>query len=351
MRQILLLLCIWPLWAWAQDTPPSAPKEGEASDGTTSVPQRLPASTPRGSFPKHINNRLQLLADGTDTESARWLEAENERFLAMWYADRSGEGKGALLIVHAEGELPYWPKTTSPLHNTLPDYGWATLAISLPSAYKKPVPQRTFPVKAHINDEPTAGSEQNKTAQSSSPSPENTEPPQQTTNTEKQSTASIENITEERMTAALKFLHDRGQFNVALMGSGVGAIRAHRFMKNITPQVEDKQLKEQLEKPIRALIVYNARNNMPTDTEHYKDWFFDPEIPFLDIYTTIDKRNQRDVKKRNIMAKKKKADYQRVRISEMSNEVAWGENRLSRRIRSFLDATVKGVEIDNAIVK
>lgn len=365
---ILLLLTALSVSVWAQNTDPAGaqPPPANAADNAPVIekgatepvrPQRPSGSTARGSFPKHVNNRLQLLTEGSTKQSARWLQAGNERFLALWNPDRSGDGKGALLIIHAEGELPTWPQTTAPIHNTLPDYGWATLAISLPSTFQNPMPKRSFPVKAHLKIEDENDDATKTETQQSQPKPAPATNNAPTGNPKAPSpqiiaaTKTRENLTEERITAALKFLHDRGQFNVALMGAGVGAIRAHRFMKNITPQITDEKLKDKLEKPIRALVAYNARNRLPTDSDDYKDWFIDPEIPFLDIYTTTDKRNQQESRQRRIMAKKKKAIYKRVKLSEMSHEVAWGENRLSRRIRSFLDAEVKGIEIDNAVIK
>jgi len=49
------------------------------------------------------------------------------------------------------------------------------------------------------------------------------------------------------------------------------------------------------------------------------------------------------------MGKRKKAiAYKQIKITEISYEKSWQENQLSRRVRSFLDAYIQGIEIDNA---
>ncbi|ODS22751.1 hypothetical protein AB835_12490 [Candidatus Endobugula sertula] len=291
---------------------------------------------------------MKWLAQHLPEEAGMWLADGEDTFFALWQPDRSGDAKGVILILHAEGEHPAWPQTTKPLHDTLPDYGWATLAISLPPTSKIQIPKRAFPVKTTVKTE---------TSESQPPAtPDNTS--QEATTKRSSPTAELslsvepETTTNQRLESTLKFLHDHGQFNIVMMGSGIGAIRAYQFMNAITPQISDEELKKPLEKPIRAMIIYNARNKLPTKSKHYQEWFIDPEIPIMDIFTTNDRRNIKDARKRQILAKQKNAiAYHRVKLAEMSHEKFWGENRLSRRIRSFLDANAQGVEIDNAKIK
>jgi hypothetical protein len=91
---------------------------------------------------------MQLLASQLeDKKSTQWLSAGEEPFLAIWQADRTGDAKGAVLIIHAEGEHPAWPQTTKPQHDSLPDYGWATMAIHLPNPLSPTTPKRTIETK------------------------------------------------------------------------------------------------------------------------------------------------------------------------------------------------------------
>jgi hypothetical protein len=237
------------------------------------------------------------------------------------------------------------------------------MAISLPDQYLKKIPKRTLklkkvPVKKTVQEEETEINEPTVTKET------NTKIAEATTINEskkgndnvntKENSSLVDDVRkrgehiEKRLVSAIKFLHDRGQFNIVLMGNGTGAIRTHTFIKSITPQINDAQLKKKLEKPIRASIIFNARNRLPTDNEDYQEWFFDPDIPILDIYTAGDTRNQEDAKIRKALGKNKKAVvHSQIKLTEMSYETSWGENRLSRRIRSFLDAYVQGIEVGN----
>jgi hypothetical protein len=377
-----LLLCIWlsisSAPAWAQEaanpkTEPATTTEKEQTEEPVIIddqapppPKRLHGSVPRAMAPA---NAIDLLASKFSSKSGQWIEG-NPPFFAIWQSDRSGDAKGALLILHAEGEHPSWPQTTGPLHNSLPDYGWATLAVSLPNPPKKKIPERTLPVKVHpstITTEEPSDQEENsetaeKTAKAEEPTPPVAEPktepkpePQKKPKTkedESQKFANYDKAMEERLTAALQFLHDKGQFNIAILGSGDNAIYAERFMQSIIPEITDKKLKDRFEKPVRALLIYNGSEKLSHEKEAYTEWFKDPEIPVFDIFSAHREQYVKAARQRQILAKRKKVEtYSTLRIAEISYETSWRENRLSRRIRSFLDAKVKGIEIDNATLK
>lgn len=339
---ITIILTTYCSVALSQEpTPPVEPLEESPPQTEELQPKRLDSKVARNRSPANTHKAMEVLAQHLPNAASVWLETEHGPFLAIWQKDRSGDAEGAVLILHAEGEHPTWPQTTQPLHNTLPDYGWATMAISLPDLKSKPLPSRTFPVKSTINADT-----ENKQAISTEQENENS----QTTNFSQQNDPEF--IAEERLNSALKFLHDQGQFNIVLMGNGIGSIRAHDFLISITPEITDEKLKEKFEKPIRALIFFNARNKKYATDEAYDKWFFDPEIPVLDIFTRTDRRNLIDAKSRKILSKQKKAvQYSQVSLTRISQENNWGENRLSRRIRSFLDAYVKGIEIENVRIK
>ena len=346
--------------SWGQDTtspvtPTTPSKQGQNNENTKTdkitAPPRIHGKVSRPIIPANREANLKYLAGELDNNKLRQLTASTGEFLALWEADRSGEGKGAILIVHADGEHLTWPYTSHPLHQTLPDYGWATMAISLPNSEVRPTPARTFPVKSKIISVQTA-KEVDATKAPTDDKPSDTNKSDNKNNADGNATFHpIELIAQERLTAAIAFLHDQGQFNIVFVGHGIGALRAHRFMKEITPVITDPKLKKDVEKPISAFISYNGRNALTNDEGNYKHWFFDPEIPFLDIYTITNPRNIKDAKQRHILARQNKALlYQKVKMSEMANEYAQGENRLSRRVRSFIEANARGVEVGNAKV-
>lgn len=371
---LLLTFSAIPLWAQEKEAPAEPTEEkteaaAEDEDAQPKKAQRLPSSLKRQRNPSSEDGSMALLGEYLSEDSLIWLNTEFGRFISVWQKDRSGDPKGALLIIHAEGEHPAWPNTTQPLHDTLPDDGWATLAISLPAPDERKIPQRTFPTKAkriiqseddNSNEEGGEKSdEQAKTAAIAEDSAEDkvaekpeVTPPTPTIQEEDVAPPPSELVTEKRLEAALQFLHDQGQFNLIVLGSGSGAIRAHDFIDKITPKIDNPKLKAKLERPIRAMVIVNARNRLPIMEEAYQNWFSDPEIPVLDIFVQDNYRNKVEAKKRKILARQKKVvTYKQVRLNSINPEKSWNENSLSRRVRSFLDTNAVGIEVKNAKVQ
>jgi hypothetical protein len=371
---LLLTGTLLPVSSWSQETSNTASTQGTEESSANGeplikekkVPVRLSSKLPRTTIASSQKRKMQLLEENLKNGVPTWLSDGEEEFLAIWHEDRSGNAQGALLILHAEGEHPSWPRTTQPLHDSLPEYGWATLAIHLPNPAYESTPERTLLVKtipatkSRDIDNKSENEEQNdaekkqegKAEEEASPAPPLISSGAEAEKKPTRSHQEIETAAENRLTAALKFLHDKGQFNIVLMGNGVGAIRGHRLMKSIIPIIDDVKLKKKIEKPIRGSIIFNAKNMLPKEKEAYTDWFFDPEIPILDIYMDTDIRNIDDAKKRKALAKRQKViTYKQIKFSNLSYETSWKENQLSRRIRSFLVTNVQGIEVENAKVK
>jgi hypothetical protein len=371
MNKIFALTCLLFLGnalisnvSWAQSTENKA--ASDTAEKEKKPPIRLSSRLPRSTLASDQKRKMQLLESNLSSGKAYWLNDGKEEFLAIWQEDRSGDAQGALLILHAEGEHPSWPRTTQPLHDTLPEYGWATMAIHLPNPTFKPPPPRTLAAKTvppkknrDINNKDSEDGNEGEdlSEEKEKEQPLKSIPPTQASEPSVPiapvlSPKEIENIAEKRLTAALQFLHSKGQFNIVLMGNGSGAIRGHKLMKSIVPIIDDERLKKKIEKPVRGSIIFNARNILPTEKKPYTDWFFDPEIPILDIYLGTDIRNIRDAKSRKALAKKQKViTHKSLKLSELSYEKSWKENQLSRRIRSFLSTYVQGIEVNNAQIR
>jgi hypothetical protein len=384
---ITLICCIYSGLLLAQDAVKDT--EGDTADDEKTMlakdlkPTRIPSSQQRLQFPSNnggdkgpMGVLAKQISSGLFIELAKdaivWLETTaNEKFLSMWQPDRSGNPRGALLIIHSEGENLAWPNTIWPLQETLPDYGWATLALSLPEPAKPQIPKRTLAVKtqtlakgddsANSQDESTdkkkpetmvakkeitkEEAEKKELAQSNATDKNKVEP--EIANTENNDRLSPEEITEQRLETALRFLHDKGQFNIVILGNGTGAIRANVFLNNTTPKIDNPALGSA--KPFRGIILLNSRNRLPIMEQDYRDWFNDPAIPVLDIFLAQDVRNQKAAKARKIIAKQKKVSvYKQVKLNHLKHTPSGHENILSRRIRSYLSANATGVEA-NAI--
>ncbi len=352
---LIIICCGFSTLSIAQEADKAATDSNTASE--VAAPIRVPGSQQRSQFPSNNgsdNGHMAALGEQLSNqlkEATVWLEtSSNERFLSLWQPDRSGNPRGALLIIHSEGEHPAWPNTTNPLHETLPDYGWATMALSLPEPAQATPPERTLAVKTAPaakmdgqEDNSSKNTGKSEGAQSTEEEPKTMAEKPSTDSTTK--TVSPEAITEQRLETALRFLHGQGQFNIVILGNGTGAIRANTFLNNNTPKTEDPSLANA--KPFRAIVLLNGRNRLPTMEQDYKNWFSDPSIPVLDIYVGKDPRNQQAAKARKVLAKQKKvAVYKQVKLSHLTHTRDGRENILSRRIRSYLSANATGVEAD-----
>lgn len=101
LLSMLAFLCVFASPAWASDTA----KEKRWADQI-----------------------VESLIDG----NAEWLEADGQKFLAIFTEDQTGEPKGGVIILHGIGVHPNWDEVIYPLRTELPNHGWATLSIQLP---------------------------------------------------------------------------------------------------------------------------------------------------------------------------------------------------------------------------
>ena len=371
---ITLTACSYAGFLWAQKS--ANTEEDSATDTTTSLlaavePRQLLGRQPRLQFPSNdgsdksqMETLAKQIAGGLfpqlPEDALVWLETPtNDKFLGLWRPDRSGNPRGVLLIVHSEGEHLAWPNTIRPLHATLPDHGWATLALSLPDPATPQIPKRTLPVKGQ--SQPTGDESANNTddleakeksdtmvaektaADPNKNTPEDAQATANNQSIEKASNKPPEEITEQRLATALRFLHDKSQFNIVILGSGTGAIRANTFLNNTTPKIDNPDLGAA--KPFSGIVLLNSRNRLPTMEQDYAAWFTDPEIPVLDIFLSKDLRNLKAAKARQIIAKQQKVVlYKQVKIIHLTPTLQGQENQLSLRIRSYLSAHVTGIE-------
>ena len=72
------------------------------------------------------------IVDSLLVGDAEWLEADGQKFLAIYTPDLSGKLKGGVIILHGIGVHPNWADVIYPLRTELPNYGWATLSIQMP---------------------------------------------------------------------------------------------------------------------------------------------------------------------------------------------------------------------------
>lgn len=61
------------------------------------------------------------------------LDANNHKFMSIFTPDNSGIPLGAIILLHDHGGHLDWPGLINPLRTRLPDFGWSTLSLQMPT--------------------------------------------------------------------------------------------------------------------------------------------------------------------------------------------------------------------------
>lgn len=274
--------------------------------------------------PNVRKNQEQLFTQAIGEGTVQWLNDGNQDFISLWEHERSGKPFGAILLIHGEGQTADWPYTIRALRLSLPDHGWATLSIAVPEPEIAIAPPRAQPDKA-IEPAPTNLIE----------------------TTKSEVTA--------RLASAMSYLNSKGQFNIVILSHGVGAAHALNFIAELSgsraTQVPADNAKRNtrgmVDKPVRAFIMVNARNGAVNAPNNLIQNMNDPALPMLDVYFGDHVLDQTEPKLRKQAAKKNRVEaFHQVKLMAPSANWQQGENRLTRRVRGFLNKYAKGVEID-----
>lgn len=300
---------------------------------------------------------MTLLASRQPAESIVWLDAMGIPFLSLYEQDLTGNPVGAVLIINAEGQHSSWPTTSERIRKSLPEFGWSTLSTELPSPEPLPIPARTLPADDQSTNPDTPSKDQiandtKDTLPKASDQSNTAATPSSALTTDESATTTemklpAEDIAHARLQEAINYLHSKGQFNIVLMGNGIGAARAVCFLKSL-PEINNSTQSRM----IRALVLINARNRINGSDVQLQKCLNNPEMPVLDVYIGMDDRDKIEADERLKSSRHKSFNvYQQLQLPALAHNTMQGENRLSRRIRGFLNAHAKGFKIDKATVE
>jgi pimeloyl-ACP methyl ester carboxylesterase len=216
-----------------------------------------------------------------------WLETVDDSFLALFNSQHSEEAKGAAIILHSIGGHADWPEVISPVRKILPQSGWSTLSIQLPTI-----------------------------------SPEN----------------NIENYgntlqeAEQRIVAAVKLLRKRGGFsNIILIGHGFGALVSLAYLEKKNSQNVDAIIAISLQNYVYVKPAINVLRLI----EKIK-------IPTLDIYGSLDFREGVESAPDRRLASKKSGNYLYTQIEVKGADHYFNnmENNLIQHIVGWMNKTI-----------
>lgn len=206
---------------------------------------------------------------------------------AFYLAEKSGTAHGGVLIVPDHGEKPNTYGDLNLLRHTLADNHWHTLALDT----------------------------------------SNLQPPD----------------IQQLIAAGVVYLNGKGVFNIAVLGKGQGTAHALRYVANL-PSVAAGSIQQ-----IRALVMINANNVVPTLDGNAMAPLTQLRLPVLDAYQGSNFRQQQQAAERKQLVNRQNTQYQQARLPYSTTQTPQQESRITKRIRGWLDKHVAGFMVDRRL--
>lgn len=323
------------------DTPSTADTPSPvATEPATTSPEASSSADPKFQRPTPV----QELADSYS--QTQWLNVANENIFSLYQPDNSGQAQGAVLILHRGEQPPWWSQSLEQLRETLPDYGWATYLVLLPTE-TAPIPKRPAKKIAAPSAEEIAASEQE-----SAPEAEETEQVFDSNSGEVVSTETMNQVedntpapieepqlplrerTEQRVMAAMHALHNKNQFNLALMSDSTTAPIACEVVGRMPAAGTNSPT------AISAQFILNYNRDWSASQEELEKSLCHAKVALLDIYIDQASNNQMIRKERRRQAKRQQYPvFQQLNLNSLERD------ELSKRVRGFLNKHAAGMEI------
>jgi len=136
---LLVALAVSAPSVWAEE---EEPVDGEEAQEEPAKPKEPPKPYV---LPDAEKTRFDVLASQANPREVMKLTANQEEFLALYRPEHTPKAHGALVILHIEDGHPDWPMVVNPVRTQMPDFGWATLSVAIPSPGPAEIPERTLP--------------------------------------------------------------------------------------------------------------------------------------------------------------------------------------------------------------
>lgn len=213
-----------------------------------------------------------------------WLD-DGSKDLAFYIPEKSGKAHGGVLIIPNRGEHPGVLGLINTLRYTLAENHWHTLALNISG----------------------------------------------------QDADAIQNT----IAAGIVSLNGKGVFNIALLGEGEGALHALRYVASLPPAKQGEVGQ------IRALVMINATNNSGGRDDALTK-LGSITLPVLDAYYANDLDELKQAQERKRFASPQSELYQQARLPYTNTQSSPTENRITKRVRGWLDKNAAGFMVDSS---
>ena len=209
------------------------------------------------------------------------LKAGDTPFLGIFTAASNGSTDRAAIIVHGVGVHPDWPEVIYPLRSELPEHGWSTLSIQMP------ILANDAPLQDYLPLFDEAGP---------------------------------------RIEAAVRFLRDRGNQTIVLIGHSLGAAMAASYLAH-NPQHD-----------LQGLVVIGLGAIDLDDRMNGVLALEKIQVPVLDLYGSNDLAIVLDsVKARTRAARTAgNTNYRQIEVQDADHFFAGLEDTLNQRVSGWL---------------
>lgn len=372
------------------------PDGSDTDSATLANPESEPTTTAQYYLPNIPKKRALSLIHHMELMERQnevvQLSGLDEDYYGLFLADATGNPQGGVLILHDDQQHGHWPDVVAPLREYLPQHGWTTLSIELPDipARKRIArPDLTAasssnsatdteenetstdiePITTNQEGEPLLTEEsidndgpdlsgQPAVQEDETPTDDSLEPalpklaklPDLANNVAETSSIEAEvtidliehyrEQNQQRIVAAMEYLRNKGQFNLVIIGYGIGAAWAIDYMAQ---QEEDTKKAATTKGDNKGLTLVTidampSRHNSMTMNQQLKTL----QLPFLDLIQPNKAYSLKQGKVRlAIMKRNKNEQYQQIITSNMASYHE-DENPTSRRIRGWLKTNASG---------
>ena len=305
-RPARLALCLLLLGAPVQAA-------SEAEPGASAERKALPERSEVGA--RALERQLQ------NAEQQR-LEADDERFLALWLPANTGKPRGAIILLPGDDQSADWPRSVGPLRRKLPDAEWHSLSLTLPDPASSLPIQPPAPSAADTPAAPAAPVVAVSTEELGSAEPAIAPEPadRATTRIKAHSTRVLQ-----RIDAGVAFAQGQQAETIVLLGHGSGAYWAARYLAERKPEA------------VSNLLLVAAEVPPGLGPE------LDSLIPELGLATGDfyyqDRPSDRDaaIKRQQASTRLRHPAYVQVALKALPGNPQMEQEQLFRRIRGWLD--------------
>jgi hypothetical protein len=311
----LALLLALPVLAEQQDSPP-----GSAAAAETPSEDAAPE---RPALPERSVSEAQALEQRLEQREQQWLQADDERFLALWLPANVGEPSGAVILLPGDAENADGATAVGPLRRKLPDGGWHSLSLTLPDPdhdappLRLPEPPTSAAAEAAADDEASGEAE---TAPSAAPDP--------AANDAARRCAHAQRVMA-RIDAGIAFARQQQASRIVLLGHGSGAYWAAQYLAERQP--------EDIHNLLLVAAAVPAGFSPPLDEL----------VPQLELATGDfyykDQAGDRQAALRRLQASKrvKHPTYVQVAMKALPGNRGIEQEQLYRRLRGWLSLNIR----------